>query len=34
MMSGTSIGGILTAGFAMPKEKGSTDPAFYSDDIT
>jgi patatin-like phospholipase/acyl hydrolase len=33
-MSGTSIGGILTAGFAMPEKKGSKEPKFYSDDIT
>jgi hypothetical protein len=34
MLSGTSIGGILTAGFAMPEKKGSKEPKYYSDDIT
>ena len=34
MMSGTSIGGILTAGFALPEKKGSKEPKYYSDDIT
>jgi len=34
MMSGTSIGGILTGGFAMPLKKGSKTPKYYSDQIT
>lgn len=34
MLSGTSIGGILTAGFSMPEEKGSLEPLYYSDNIT
>jgi hypothetical protein len=34
MLSGTSIGGILTAGFSVPEEKGSLEPRYYSDNIT
>ena len=34
MMAGTSIGGIMSTALSKPKEPGSSEPRYYSDEVT